>query len=236
MNLILVNRSGLTTDSARAFAQELTATGIHVDVHDCNIANEAEVRQMFLAISRRAPPIRGIIHGAMVLKDIHIEQMTTDDYTTVLRPRYQGTWNLHHHAPDLDFFLMLSSISGVIGNATQAAYAAGSGFMDAFAAYRNARGLPATSLDLGMVVDAGYLATNTELALQMIRQGFHATGTKSLLELVHVAIQSGSSPPSASDAGRSQCTRWGCTRAHEPLDRRGLGQPTARRILRTRGS
>lgn len=116
--------------------------------------------------------------------------MTAEDYLEVLQPRYNGTWNLHRHAPtDLDFFLMLSSISGVIGNATQVAYAAGSAFMDSFAAYRNTLGLPATSLDLGTVTDVGYLAENEGLASKMIKQGFQGTDTHMLLSLVQVAIE-----------------------------------------------
>lgn len=127
--------------------------------------------------------------------------MTADDYLDVLRPRYNGTWNLHRHAPsDLEFFLMLSSISGVIGNATQAAYAAGSAFMDSFALYRNTMGLPATSLDLGRVTDVGYLTTNKDLANRMTNQGFQGTDTQTLLSLVQIAIQQ----PVSAGSGRSQ--------------------------------
>ncbi|KAJ5103216.1 hypothetical protein N7532_003745 [Penicillium argentinense] len=173
-NLVLVNRSGLATEASHSLVRDLSDKG---------------VRQMFLDILWGAPPVRGIVHGAMILKDVHIEKMTSYDYFEVLRPRYNGTWNLHRHAPaDLDFFLMLSSISGVIGNATQAAYAAGSAFMDSFAAYRNTLGLPAISLDLGTVTDVGYLAANKELATKMARQGFQGTDKKTLLSLIQVAI------------------------------------------------
>jgi acyl carrier protein len=115
--------------------------------------------------------------------------MTAEDYNTVLRPKFAGTWNLHNYLPaDLDFFVMLSSISGVIGNATQSAYAAGSTFMDSFAAYRNTLGLPAVSLDLGTVTSVGYLAENKELAKKMANQGFQSTDIKTLLSLVQLAI------------------------------------------------
>lgn len=121
--------------------------------------------------------------------------MTAEDYNTVLQPRYNGTWNLHKHLPsDLDLFVMLSSVSGVIGNATQAAYAAGSAFMDAFAAYRNTLGLPAVSLDLGTITDVGYLASNKELLSKMEKQGFQGTDTKTLLSLVQVAITQHATP------------------------------------------
>lgn len=86
---------------------------------------------------------------------------------------------------------MLSSISGVIGNATQSAYAAGSTFMDSFAAYRKSVGLPAVSLDLGVITDVGYLAENTELAEKMAHRGFKGTDTSSLMSLIEAAIGSG---------------------------------------------
>lgn len=121
--------------------------------------------------------------------------MIAEDYNTVLRPKYAGTWNLHNYLPaDLDFFVMLSSISGIIGNATQSAYAAGSAFMDSFAAYRNGLGLPAVSLNLGTVTSVGYLAENKELAEKMAKQGFQSTDIKTLLSLVQLAI---SQPPTS---------------------------------------
>ena len=115
--------------------------------------------------------------------------MTLENYQNVLAPKLTGTWNLHRNLPrDLDFFVMLSSISGVIGNATQAAYAAGSTFMDSLATYRNALGLHAVSLDLGTITDVGYLAENRDLAEKMARQGFQGTGTSTLMSLIEAAI------------------------------------------------
>lgn len=206
-HLILVNRSGLSAGSGLSTVDELRDKGVQVTVQACDIANEKQVREMLLAVQQNQPPIRGVIHGAMILKvftspdqsffvsmsnnikDVHIERMTTDDYHTVLGPRCHGTLNLHKYLPSsLDFFVLLSSISGIIGNATQAAYAAGSAFMDAFAAYRNRLGLPAVSLDLGTITDVGYLTSNKELLAKMEKQGFQGTDTKTLLSLVRVAI------------------------------------------------
>ncbi|KAJ6069226.1 hypothetical protein N7499_011113 [Penicillium canescens] len=197
-SLVFLNRSGLSKEKSQTTVRELEKKGVQVMVQACNISNEIEVRQMIVDVSHCAPPIRGIIQGAMVVKDVHIENMSLDDYREVMGPKYAGTWNLHRHLPeDLDFFLMLSSISGVIGNATQAAYAAGCSFQDSFAAYRTSLGLPAVSLDLGTITDVGYLAENTDLAATMKKQGFHGTDTQTLLSLIRVAI---SQPP----AGRTQ--------------------------------
>lgn len=88
--------------------------------------------------------------------------MTYRDFRESIEPKVQGTWNLHYasqqEARPLDFFTMLSSISGVVGNKGQANYAAANVFLDAFAHYRRSLGLPANSVDLGAIEDVGYIA------------------------------------------------------------------------------
>jgi KR domain/Phosphopantetheine attachment site len=87
--------------------------------------------------------------------------MTLKDYHEVLACKVQGTWNLHNAALEqnlpLEFFTMLSSISGVVGQKGQANYAAGNVFLDSFAVYRQSVGLPACSVDLGVIEDVGYI-------------------------------------------------------------------------------
>jgi acyl carrier protein len=86
------------------------------------------------------------------------------DFSAVAKPKVLGTWNLHHalsNAP-LDFFVLISSVAGVMGTPGHSAYAAANTFLDSFAMYRMRQGLPATSLALTAVVDAGYMAENAE--------------------------------------------------------------------------
>ena len=56
---------------------------------------------------------------------------------------------------------MLSSLAGIVGSVSQAAYAAGNTFQDAFATYRRNLGQAATSLDLGRMGEVGIIAENT---------------------------------------------------------------------------
>jgi aryl carrier-like protein len=89
--------------------------------------------------------------------------MTIDDYHTAIRAKLQGTWHLHNASmrqeEPLEFFTMLSSISGVVGNKGQANYSAANTFLDAFSTYRQQElGLCANSVDLGMIEDVGYVA------------------------------------------------------------------------------
>lgn len=91
--------------------------------------------------------------------------MTAREYHQAIEAKVQGTWNLHRASQEvevqkesLDFFTMLSSVSGVIGNKGQANYAAGNTFLDAFASYRQSLGLAANTVDLGAIQDVGYVA------------------------------------------------------------------------------
>lgn len=78
-------------------------------------------------------------------------------------PKVRASWNLHQLLPDLTFFILLSSISGALGNAGQANYAAGNTYQDALAVYRNARGQPTISLDLGWITSVGAIAESVRL-------------------------------------------------------------------------
>jgi len=93
--------------------------------------------------------------------------MTHKDYHDVVTCKVAGTWNLHNvsleEVRNLDFFSMLSSISGVVGQKGQANYAAANAFLDAFAVYRRRLGLKANSIDLGAVEEVGYISRNNEL-------------------------------------------------------------------------
>lgn len=117
--------------------------------------------------------------------------MTFDDYNNVVQPKVAGAWNLHNSLSDhnLDFFIMLSSAAGMIGNKGQAAYSAANTFMNAFAQYRIHLGLPATSIDLAAVSDVGYLAENTEKKdLVMSSIGSGAVSEVELHALISAAI------------------------------------------------
>ena len=94
--------------------------------------------------------------------------MTIEDWHQSIKPKVQGSWNLHALLPrDLDFFICLSSISGVVGSGGQANYAAANTYMDALARYRVTQGERATSLDLGWMKTEGVVAESTSLSAMM---------------------------------------------------------------------
>lgn len=52
--------------------------------------------------------------------------MTIEDYRAAVRPKVQGTQHLHELMPkNLDFFICLSSVGGIVGSRGQGNYNAG---------------------------------------------------------------------------------------------------------------
>ena len=59
-------------------------------------------------------------------QDSSFIQMTPEQWSLSVNPKASGTWNLHRFLPkELDFFVMLSSIMGILGGRGQANYNAG---------------------------------------------------------------------------------------------------------------
>ncbi|KAL2139934.1 hypothetical protein VTI28DRAFT_4479 [Corynascus sepedonium] len=161
-NLVLASRSGRTDGAVADLVNNLqrTAPQANVTVKTCDVADTRSVARLVAQCEEELPPIRGCIHAAMVLRDVLFEKMTHYDYSEVVRPKVNGAWNMHTALASaaLDFFIVLSSVAGIVGNRGQAAYAAANTSLDALARHRQRLGLPGTSLSLTAVQDVGYLA------------------------------------------------------------------------------
>lgn len=71
----------------------------------------------------------------------------------------------------MDFFILLSSVSALAGLKGQTSYDAGNTYEDALARYRVSLGEKTTSLDLGAMVDDGFLAENPTLLNRVLAYG-----------------------------------------------------------------
>lgn len=164
--IVLISRSAKVTPAIQALMDEAELIGARILVQQCDNADEKSVSALLNWISNvgKLPPVRGIIHSAMVLRDVLFEKMTHAEYRDVIESKVQGAWNFHcaldgidSHA-ELDFFVAISSVSAIVGNRGQAAYAAANTYLDALVQHRLSKGLPAVSIALAAVSDAGYLA------------------------------------------------------------------------------
>jgi hypothetical protein len=135
--------------------------------------------------------IFAILTLANTLQDVLFEKMTYEDYEAVVRSKVYGAWNFHNVLLDapLDFFIVLSSVAGIVGNRGQAAYSAANTYLDALTQYRLRKGLPSTSLDLAAVSGVGYLAENAAKQTEVLRNLNGATlGEGEVLALIEAAI------------------------------------------------
>ncbi|TVY82152.1 Reducing polyketide synthase [Lachnellula suecica] len=193
-NLVLVSRNGSVAGEVKDLVDTLAAAhGARIIVRRCDVSNEDAVRNLVSNELTDMPQIKGVIHGAMILKDVLFEKMAHDQYTTVIESKVRGAWNFHHALESsgvpLDFFVAISSAAGAVGNRGQAAYSAANTFLNAFVQYRQALGLPASSLDLTAVSDAGYLAENTQAAAEVSKNlGSDTICEAEVLALLEAAI------------------------------------------------
>ena len=111
--------------------------------------------------------------------------MSLEDFQTAIKPKVQGSWNLHTLlGSDLDFFILLSSGAGVTGNRGQANYCVGNTYQDALAQYRVSKGLKGIALDLGMILSVGFAAENDDVMGNLRASGFTAIREEEYLAIL----------------------------------------------------
>lgn len=66
--LVLLSRSGASSDKATAFVTELKAMGANVTAPACDITDELALSKFLAACQNTLPPIKGCIQGSMVLQ------------------------------------------------------------------------------------------------------------------------------------------------------------------------
>jgi NAD(P)-dependent dehydrogenase (short-subunit alcohol dehydrogenase family)/acyl carrier protein len=157
-SLVLVGRRGRSTPGAERSIDLLESTGVRVVVAAADVADPDQCADVLAQVRRSdAPPLRGVVHSAMVYDDALIEHQTEERLRKVLAPKVRGAWNLHRLTSDdpLEFFVLYSSSMAVIGNQGQSNYMAANAFVDALAHFRRARGRPAIAVNWGGISDVG---------------------------------------------------------------------------------
>ncbi|MFL6335826.1 MAG: SDR family NAD(P)-dependent oxidoreductase, partial [Pyrinomonadaceae bacterium] len=158
-HLVLMGRHG-ASDAAQATMDSLAAMGARVEVAIADAADTASVAGVLARIEQTMPPLRGVIHAALILDDGIVLQLNEERFKRVMAPKVGGAWNLHTltaHLP-LDFFVLFSSAVSLLGPPGQGNYSAASAFIDALAHYRRAAGLPGLSINWGPWAEVGQAA------------------------------------------------------------------------------
>ena len=175
-HLVLMSRSGPKTNSEKEIVARMKKRGVKVMIAKGDVSNKKDVDRIFAEIKKEMPPLKGIQHAAMVLDDGGIPEIDHLRYLKVFKPKAIGCWHLHNasKALKLDHFISYSSISAIYGNPGQVSYVGGNSFLDNFSSYRRSLGLPATTVNWGVIGDVGFVARSGKVGGLLYKQGWKA--------------------------------------------------------------
>lgn len=113
-----------------------------------------------------------------------------DHWHAAIKPKFDGALNLHNAlgSTSLDFFVLFSSLSYVVGQAGQANYAAANSYLAAFTQYRHSLNLPASVLNIGIIEDVGYVSENAAILAQFKAMSYHTLQEADLLDALAFSI------------------------------------------------
>uniref|UniRef100_A0A8C3PVK3 Fatty acid synthase n=1 Tax=Chrysolophus pictus TaxID=9089 RepID=A0A8C3PVK3_CHRPC len=158
--LVLTSRSGIRTGYQAKCVREWKALGIQVLVSTSDVGT-LEGTQLLIEEALKLGPVGGIFNLAVVLKDAMIENQTPELFWEVNKPKYSGTlhldWVTRKKCPDLDYFVVFSSVSCGRGNAGQSNYGFANSAMERICEQRHHDGLPGLAVQWGAIGDVGIL-------------------------------------------------------------------------------
>jgi NAD(P)-dependent dehydrogenase (short-subunit alcohol dehydrogenase family) len=73
-NIVLVSRTGTASGKVKQLIDEVATSGVNILVQQCDVSNAESVKKLIEVDLASMPPVKGVIHGAMVL---HVRLRTT---------------------------------------------------------------------------------------------------------------------------------------------------------------
>ena len=164
-HLILISRSGPTSDQAKAALNNFKKHGIKVLASACDVSDKKALKKLLAQCEIDMPQLKGIIHSAAVIDDGLARNLDQQQISRVLKPKIIGAQNLHDLTltKSLDLFVLYSSATTLFGNPGQSNYVAANMWLEALSAHRHQLGLAATCVRWGAIEDVGFLARNVKI-------------------------------------------------------------------------
>lgn len=115
--------------------KDLEILGAEVLPLSADVCNYDSMKQAIALAVKRFDTINGVIHAAGVAGGGMIQLKTPEVAESVFAPKVTGTLILHEvlKSIDLDFMVLCSSLTSIVGGFGQADYCAANAFLDAFA-------------------------------------------------------------------------------------------------------
>ncbi|NKZ09821.1 type I polyketide synthase [Mycolicibacterium septicum DSM 44393] len=148
---IVLNGRSAPSPEAKAVIDRIRHAGTEVAVELGDIAEPDTAVRLVDVACATGLPLRGVLHGAAVVEDAVLANITDDLVESDWAPKVYGAWNLHSATArqSLDWFCSFSSAAALVGSPGQGAYAAANSWLDAFSHWRRSQGLPAVAIAWG---------------------------------------------------------------------------------------
>lgn len=155
-HLLLLGRRAPSAE-VQAQLDVLRNAGAAIMVASCDVADGDRLTTVLRSVEAALPPLRGVFHCAGIYTEVRLADHRWEDNAAMFAAKVRGSLNLHFATArmPLDYFVMFSSASTLLGIAALGPYVAASAFLDALATHRKRRGLPGLSIDWGMWRDSG---------------------------------------------------------------------------------
>jgi microcystin synthetase protein McyG len=130
---------GRHTDPWADGVRAIEALGCKVYALQGDVADEAAMAGVLAKLRAEAPPLRGVMHAAATISTAPLTQLSRSQVADMLRPKIAGTLVLERLTREqgLDFLVLFSSMTALLGASGLSHYAAASSFLDTFAQAAN---------------------------------------------------------------------------------------------------
>ncbi|MGI2908927.1 SDR family oxidoreductase [Tolypothrix sp. VBCCA 56010] len=176
-----------THDSQDAVSRKLQKVlaleelGAQVQLKSADVANPEQMQAVIAQALKQFGQINGVIHAAGIAGGGVVQLKTLDTATSVLAPKVNGTLVLEEALKNinLDFFVLCSSISSILGDFGQVDYCAANAFLDVYAQRHATTGQFTVSINWDAWQEVG-MAVETAVPDQ-IKQGREESLKKGIL-------------------------------------------------------
>ncbi len=211
-HLMLMGRTAPDA-SATKWLQALAARGVDARVATLDVADGDAVADALSHARASAPPLRGVVHTAGVNDDGALVTQTAERMRAVVRGKVDGAWHLDRltrHDP-IEFFVLFSSASGVLGWPGQVTYSAANTALDQLARLRWVSGRSAISVQWGVWAGDGMAGRVDASARRFESAGLESLSASEAFPLM-MALRTGAGSPLVL---RADWRTFAATRPHD---------------------
>lgn len=184
--VFISSRNGITTGYQAMRVRIWRKHGIKVEISTLPLTSRSEVKKLLLK-ARDLGPVSAIFNLAAVLKDSLFQNMKVKDFETVLKPKAHMTYLLDQISreviPELEQFVVFSSVSCGKGNAGQTNYGMANSIMERICENRRKSNLHGLAVQWGAVGDVGLVAEKQEENIELVVGGTLQQRIRSCLQV-----------------------------------------------------